>query len=249
MIAPFANAFKSTLIKSFGPIASFSPDDISLGAAWYRSDSGVDTKPSGNVEGWVDGFGTGNDLAQTNNNNRPLFVESDPNFNNRPIVRFDGVSEFMKTAAFSADLVQPSTMFVACRVLDLDSGFKYMVDGIELTKRYILDVSGLAGRPWSPFAGVDMPGDPADLDPHIHAIRFNTTNSDYFLDGGLPSSSGDIGSFDLSGLTIGGIFSGASFTELDLAEFILYDKLLSDDEVNQVGRYLGYRYSNIWTDI
>ena len=249
MIAPFANTFKSTLIKSFGPASVFSPLDISNGSAWFRADSGVDTKPSGNVELWTDGFGTGSDLAQTTNSDRPLFVASDPNFNNKPVIRFDGVSEFMATPAFSADLSQPNTMFVVCRMIDLDSGIKYLVDGIELTKRHLFNVHIDSGRPWSAFAGAELKGSNADTNTHIHAIRFNTTNSGYYLGGGSVDASGDIGSFDLSGLTVGSNFANSNFTNVDVAEIILYDKLVSDSEMNQIGRYLGNRYASPWENI
>lgn len=73
----------------------FSPADINV-TTWYKSDYGIQTDISGNVQSWQDASGNNNHATQSTPAYRPLFVPSDPLINNKPLLRFDGTNDYLR---------------------------------------------------------------------------------------------------------------------------------------------------------
>lgn len=57
---------------------------------WLRADLGV-TLNGSNVSTWADQSGNGNNVTQGTANKQPLYVASDANIRNKPVLDFDGV--------------------------------------------------------------------------------------------------------------------------------------------------------------
>jgi len=225
--------------------AAFSPTDISDLICWFDAGAGI-TLNSGNVSDWEDQSGNANDLAQSTATDQPLYTATNADLNNMPSVDFDGVTEFMETAGFAGgDLSQPNTLFFAGKRND-STASRYVYDGLTSSKRHAFyTLSNNATH----FAGVNLSGSTYGTGAHVFGSQWNSGSSKIFKDGGTADASGDNGSFALAGLTVGAKFDHTSELDFDLAELILYDKLLSDTEMNDVGNYLADKYGTTWTDI
>ena len=246
MIPPFSGSIIKPFVKPFGLSGGFLPSDISTGVTWLDAGQGI-TLNGPDVADWVDQFGNGNDISQGTASDQPLFVASDASFNNKPVVRFDGAGEFMDTAAFSSPLSQPNTIFLVAKVQTILSGFRYFFDGLNISSRHILFTASGGVREIEIFAGSSLLGPATNTNTNIYGIQLNTTSSKLLIAGGAPVVSGDAGAQTLTGLTLGDIYShvGAGH-DMSVAEFILYNKLLTDSEMNQVGYYLAIKYGALW---
>jgi hypothetical protein len=71
---------------------------------WLRADAGTTTNGQ-QVSAWNDQSGNGNNAAQGTSDNQPLFIASEPLANNRPVLRFDGIDDWMQTTTHLTDNV------------------------------------------------------------------------------------------------------------------------------------------------
>ena len=96
--------FLQIIISSLIPFSiagSFLPTDLSGLHTWYDAGQGI-TLNGGDVPDWANqGGGSGVSLKQTVAADQPLYNSSDTDFNNKPSVEFDGVSENLGTDAFT----------------------------------------------------------------------------------------------------------------------------------------------------
>ena len=80
--------------------------------------------------------------------------------------------------------------------------------------------------------------------------QFNTANSFLYVDGGTPDIDDlDVGTNQVTGFKMATLNSATVFSNIKFAEMIMYDRLLNDSEMNQVGNYIADKYSATWTDI
>jgi hypothetical protein len=79
---------------------------------WLRADAGTTTNGQ-QVSAWNDQSGNGNNATQGTSDNRPLFIASEPLANNRPVLRFDGINDWMQTATHITDNV--GTLMIVAR--------------------------------------------------------------------------------------------------------------------------------------
>ena len=243
-LVPIATA--DFCLKEFG-VESFSPADISNGIAWFYGGKGIALN-GGDVSGWEDQFSNGNDLSQPTASEQPLFIASDPSFNNKPVVSFDGVNENMFTSAFSAELAQPNTIFFVCKFNALGP-IDLAFDGLSSTKRNAFQLAGSAGNPWALYAGDEILGQNSDTNVHVFGCQYNTTSSKIFAGGGSPNGLGNVGSQNMDGLVMATYYDRIGlFSNMNIAELIIYDKLLSDSEMDQVGQYLAIKYGMTWVE-
>jgi hypothetical protein len=81
---------------------------------WLRADAGTSTTTNGQpVSAWNDQSGNGNNAAQGTSDNQPLFIASEPLANNRPVLRFDGIDDWMQTETHITDNV--GTLMIVAR--------------------------------------------------------------------------------------------------------------------------------------
>ncbi len=176
--------------------------------------------------------------------NQPSYIESDPDFNGNPSVFFDDDPHSMQTDDFPEDLEQPNTIFMVFKDQSTDPGVLF--DGLSDTKRNQF-------RSQDPFimdAGSPLIAGKSDTITHIVALRFNKTESTGYLDGDdLNFTGDDVGDSPLNGLIFGTNNEKNNYKDFKLAEFILYDRLLSNDEIDEVGRYLSVKYATPWIDV
>jgi len=73
---------------------TFKPTDIAGCKLWLRADQGI-TLNGGNVSGFDDFSGGNFHASQAAAISQPLFNASDPDFNNKPSITFDGINDYL----------------------------------------------------------------------------------------------------------------------------------------------------------
>jgi hypothetical protein len=235
-------------------------------SVWLRADMGVLTNATGNVTNWQDqATGDGSqDATQATATNQPLFVASASGLNNQPVVRFDGVKDTTGDRLLLGNLSNKftageATLFVV-----------YTGDSSLGANYSVYSSGGLGGTYWDqgkvgPFYGAtafnyrynengsfgNYPDTPCAGN---HIVEFRA-GSDYtqFTNGvslgtltvaNTAAASG--GSYKFWGGNDHRIGNDSATEGLnfrgDVAEIIIYSRVLTDTERNQVGAYLEERY-------
>lgn len=196
------------------------------------------------VSNLADQSGNGNDVSQGTAVDQPLFNASDSNFNNNPSITLDGVSEFLRSAAFASPLVQPNTIFVVYKYADL-VGSQFLIDGIT-GGRNVFFTSGAQGIM---FAGAIQNIHTEDTSTHILAGLFDAASSDSWHDGTQSTPGGSPGVADLDGITLGLADNNTGFFAGEIAYVLVYNSNLSDAAKNYIGNGLAARFGTTWTNI
>lgn len=164
------------------------------------------------VSTFADETGNGNDLTA---GTAPTFRTSQINGN--PVVRFDGVGDFLDVA-FGA-ISQPFQTFAVVRLNSFSTSSKSAIWSGEA------DTNGLFEQPdadnWRIFAGTAVDGGSPDTNPHIFNQFFDGANSKLAVDG-ANTLSGDAGAGDLNGYSLGTTANQVSFAEIDVGEILRY---------------------------
>lgn len=95
-------------------LRSFRPTALVGLFAWYRADQGV-SRVGDAVSGWANWSGSadaGRHLAQSDPSAQPTFIASDPAYNGRSTIAFDGLFDFLDSGTFETPLAQPNWMVV-----------------------------------------------------------------------------------------------------------------------------------------
>jgi hypothetical protein len=224
----------------FGPLqggAAFTPTDISGLVLWVKADALV-LSNNDPVASWTDSGGAGHPLLQATGANQPLYKTGQ--VNSLPAVEFDGTSDFLQ-AAFT--LAHPVTVFLAVNQVSWATNDRIHEGVTGASTLRLIQVTG------SPQLRMDGSGTgTAQNGPAIGAWGlvtevFNGASSTYALNGG-----GDV-AINLTSLvgTVGGVTLGASnaasaFANIRVAEFLLYDSVLSGANQALVKAYLNSKY-------
>lgn len=189
---------------------------------------------SGKVATWYDISGNGNSPTQTTDANRP--TKMDNVLSGKPVIRFNG-SNWLKKQYPSA-ISQPITTFVVWKITTSsipqvcysnystnDFNLSYSIDGIAQSSGAMLRYTK-----------------PTTFDFLLNTSIYNNINSNIFENGTLKIS-GSTGFNSMNGITLGGYFDNNYRLMGDIAEIILYDTILTDNDRTLVENYLMNKYS------
>lgn len=214
-------------------VAEFSPLDISNLELWLdASDAATITKDGGNlVSDWDDKSGQGNDVAQATGTNQPLWVDSVQN--SMPIIRFDGVDNYMNRASLTGgDASQPNTIVIVVKWISGDD--KGILDGVSGKRNYLTKTSGL----YNIFAGTANTGTTVNsADILMYYAEFNSTSS-FLRRSKSQLFTGDSGTNAIGGIHLGSNFTPVAFGDPDIAEILIYNKALTTGERDSVETYM-----------
>ena len=219
--------------------SKFNPRKIPGLKLWLDANKITGLSDGDPVATWSDLSGNGNDALQAAGDAKPIYKTGIQN--GRSVVRFDGSSDFMQTAAFASDLAQPNTIFVVVEVRDPEGNTFYILDGIDSAKRHAW--FSIAAR--TPDGGGFYAGsvwNPDTTEPknewHSQGVLFNGVSSEWWIDG-ASQGTGDVGAQGLSGLTLGRN-KDPSFIYLDgdIGEILVYDGALSSADRGSLDSYL-----------
>lgn len=174
------------------------------------------------VSTWSDQTGNGYDLTA---GTAPTYKTGIINGN--PVVRFDGVDDFLDVA-FST-ISQPNHIFIVVQYRSVDStssGNQYTFDSDDSNNRELF--RQFEGN-WGIFAGSNLFGSAADTSAHIGTALYNGSSSSLRIDG-ADDATGDAGADGLGGLTVGSSSSDSDFGPVDIGEIVVCDGELSTSD-------------------
>ncbi len=178
--------------KAYGFIDSPSPANISTLHGWWSADFGVTSDAGNNISQVNDRSGNGRHATQVVGANQPTFVaDGGAIFNNRPVMRFNGLTHFLSIADFDYVDYNNLNIFIVFRSNDFT------------TAGSLLSHGGLPGDlAWNTFINsttnvrVNISEDGTLLpkqsnlstvlvttDAYVYSFRFNTTTLRTFLNG------------------------------------------------------------------
>ena len=204
----------------------------------------------GAIGTWADQSGSGNDAIQTNSSYRPIYMAESSVFA-KPVVRFNGVDDFMDLNENMVN-VGSFTLFIVAQFDNTQNGGdQYLVSaqpgGSSDTRlRIVWDTMPSPDR-FNMRAGSSEPLPSwtvaADTNPHLFVL---TSEMSGYLDGTYLGSTSNTSTLTPTALNLGSYGGDVStrkgFFRGDIAEVILFNRVLSQEENNRVGYYLAEKY-------
>lgn len=209
---------------------AFDANNISGLQVWYKSDTLVLT--NGDLVGtWADSSANGNNATQTVSSNKPSYVTNV--VNGLPIVRFDG-NDHLNLSNFTAG---PSTLFIVAnyRGGGANQGAVFMCTNLGL---YI------DSDEWQPYyGGFVSTGITADTTYLSMGVVTRSPSDIDFLVNNAPAISIVGSSYNSrSAGVIGTDDSYSQYSQVDIAEVMVWDRALDSGEVTAVREYLSDKY-------
>ena len=229
---------------------------------WLRANYGTNSTTEGaQISTWTDVVNNSN-FTQSSNR-RPIYRATTNLINFNPTVEFDGSNDYLSGASNYG--ISGTNKFTTFTVLK-QTGSNDIIWGqntnsayqsINTTQRFGISNSNY-------ISGTNTIG---TTNPALLGIRRNSTGNNSFnlyYNGIIENSNGTIsgfgGSFLTNSINLGRQGNASSYFQGNIAEFLIFDRTLSDNEVNIVNSYLALKYgisknseylasnnSSIWT--
>ena len=209
-----------------------SPPTAGLKLWLDASDSTTITKDGSNlVSSWNDKSGQLNHVTQATATNQSLWVDSVQN--SKPIIRFDGVDNYMNRTSFTGgDLAQPNTIIVVAKWNSVDD--KVLIDGVSGKRNLLTKTSGL----YNIHAGTGNTGTTVNsTDILLYYAEFNSTSS-FLRRSKTQLFSGNSGTNAMGGIHLGSNYTPTAYGNPDIAEILIYNKALTTTERDDIEQYL-----------
>lgn len=222
----------------FGP--TFSPADLEP-FLWLKADEGV-VESGNDVSQWTDQSANGNNLVQAAGANQPLYTAANSDFNGKPTVDFNGSSHFLRSGALSSSLTDTTT-FITFYVNSIAvNGDTIITSEVTNSKRLFYGTGGNRD-------GVLRNSGSSNI---LNTVINNTYTFMYQFDGTTlrkRTNGGGVATVSFASDTINEIGLGYSiglggrYSDFDIAEFIVYNKVLTTDEIEDVFNYTNVKYA------
>ena len=216
-------------LPAWGGGVAFSPDQISGLVLWCEADNITGVSDTAQFTPWPDISGSSHDLAQVANADyRPTYHLNVQN--GLPIVRFDGISQFMRVNYTQS---QPLTVFVAADLTDIADTIS-VHDGYATGNTLRLYRSGAN---LSMYAGTGIALGAMPSGWHVITTGWSGTSSYGQIDNGA-AQTGNAGTGTPSGLSIATYGALGAYANMDCGAVLIYNGLLSAGDVALVAAYL-----------
>lgn len=194
------------------------------------------------ISSWYDLSGLGNDATQTTAGIQPTYIAGSSVFNEMPVIHFDGTDDWMAMPSTTVS-VGSFTAFLVAKY-DHTSSNQYITAGQDGSGddrlRFAVDTSGPVFEYRAGSTGWKSVTAPSDLDVHIFTM---TSVVEGFLDGISIGMASNTSSEYPTAFNLGSYNRGQKdFFAGDVAELIIYNRVLTDAEQNEVGVYLETKY-------
>lgn len=159
--------------------------------------------------------------------------------NGKPVVRFDGVNDWLRFAGGLADrFSQPNTIYAVAQS-NILTGVRPLYSGDLVGERHQLVIRGDdVGDPWRLFAGTVRDVASADINSHFITTVWNGASSQFRLSGVQTNPGGTVGTQSLRLFSVGSDHAGTSFWSGDIAEILVYNAAHSAQEISDTEDYL-----------
>lgn len=184
----------------------------------------------------VDRSGKAHNIGQTTVTKQPYYKTSA--INGKPAIKFDGVDDFIKTAAFT--LNQPEHAFIVAK-WTAAAGAPYIFDGATTNHCALYNPDTTTA---SIYAGSGVTKATAITgNPQTFEVLFNGANSKLIVDFGA-ATTGDAGASNAGGIMLGSV-GGATgyFANAEIAEVLVFNRALTETERNRLRRYFRSQYN------
>ncbi len=218
-----------------GLVIKLDADAISL--------SSVNT--DGTIGTWVDSSGLNNHATQTTSVNMPVYVPNNPNFKGHSSVKFDGATDWMSLNGSGIN-VGSCTMFAVAK-FDRTTGEQYIVSGQSATGtdrlRFATNSNSFAWRIGTSGEFRYTPNTNGNVFGVCSGTAGVANDVKYYLNG-VNVGTGSNTSVDSPGLLgLGSYGRGQkSFMLGDIAFLVIYNRILSPEEIDSVNSYLTSKY-------
>lgn len=177
-------------------------------------------------------------FTQATGATQPSYVLSDPTYNGKPTLRFNG-SQQMTSAVLTTPIVQPCTLVVVGHSAGtgaVQQGFVSGQGGSDLLVYWQNVYRVYAGAAINSTIGVAF--------PTVITGLMNGASSAVYINNSQPSNAtGTVGSGSATQLTIGEYVAGAGFLTGTIAEIVLYNALLNSTALTALFQYFAARYN------
>ena len=216
--------------------SAFNKDTIANLKLWYDAAVGI-TKDGGDlVSQWDDQSDTIKNLIQVVGASQPLWLDNQ--INSLPMIRFDGVNDFMRTVTFG--MIQPLTVFLVLKVISSAGLSDSWIDGF--TNNTLLFIESATNSIYL-HAGNSIGGIAfVDTISYIWTGIFNGANSAIQRDNGAPTT-GNVGTGSPAGFNVGCKGGGSEKANIAVAEILIYNAALSGANQDIVRNYLNNKYA------
>ena len=194
------------------------------------------------VATWTDTSGAGNDATQTTASAQPAYVASSPSFNDLASIRFDGSDDWIDMVDVVA--VDSFTLFIVGKLTDTEAE-QYFISGQSGNPTALDNRLRIAKYNWSNawrFRAGNTDYSSSTVDPVGHVFAINSV-SNAWIDG-----SGFIGGTNTAtstpALSLGAYMrtGGGGYLNGEIAEVVLFNRELSEQEVDNVNEHLRVKY-------
>lgn len=224
------------------------PDNIGGLALWLdANDSSTITESGGLVSQWDDKSGNGNDALQGTGANQPLLVNN--LFSGKAAIRFDGINDRLATDGTFA-IGSNVTMFVVSKASATNNKQVFIEQSVTLGANDGIQFNSRGNRPVGVRNSAVSVVPPTNtnwmgINLALGSFTYDGASLKYFFNGTIQNTTSGSISNNLvtDNLYIGGrAASGTINTDGDICEILIYDKLLSAEEMDAVDIYLSSKW-------
>jgi hypothetical protein len=216
--------------------SGFDPRTIANLTVWYDASVSTSVTIETGVSQWNDLSGNGRHLTQAVTNNQPAYVTNA--LNGRPAIDFDGSNDSL-SASFT--LSQPTRVFCVGNYR-LNQANQQLWDGAAAGNR-MRKYLNAAGSPGIFAGGAQFVFNQSILGFFVWEAVFNGNNSS-LQQNGTTLLSGGAGANVPGGVRLAIFGDGTGNpTNCQIAEFILYNRVITASEASAVRTYLGRKYA------
>ena len=217
---------------------------------WVKADSAVTYSLDNRVSEWASSNSNHN-LVQSSHNNKPIYLENVQEINEKPSIQFNGGNWL--SVDFLSQYEQPNTFFIFYNNRRTGNTIQGIFDGIQNGKRNTLSwASGIRAIAGNSSMNSLAYSKSQPYSYIINTIVYNTNSSKIYENGHLKKAS-SVDSNPLGGFQIGRRTAvNTRYFIGDFAEVIIYNRILSETEQQEVEQYLMDKYAppvNLGSDL
>ena len=209
----------------------------------------VDGIPAGQVSGLVfrvdDQTANDNDLTQSDFDKRPEVVRVTDGTGYA--LQFDVVDDYLQSTAFGSALSQPNDIFATADFASATGGLRTLYDGLSSSTHHRLYSSG--GNSLIMITNAAIVDGAVTTSLETTLAVWNTTSSALYRDGGAASTTGNVGTQTLTGITVGAEYNGLTPAGITVRQLVINDGALTTAERNAIGGQLADDHGLSWSAI